>query len=345
MRSAAADGLLEWRGWTGNSSDEPENSVELAIPSRAKAASTLAWSQPAKQWKRMAFRPSETPSEGVLSSCAGQRAMPLVPDHFPPRFSQILRAVSSSEVRARVEFVTDILAPSSLNSPYSPPLSSGLSTIALSYMFYLCSISSRSKRSESSMRPRLIPFLCCGLAIATPGIAQAQEFRLFRHSLGASQQAVGETEEGLPPEYLHRPSAEPAPLDRTFKEALYEPLIRQAEARYSLPPRLLQAVVWQESRFNPLAISPAGAAGLAQLMPATARELGVANRHDPAQNIDGGARYLRQMLDRFGAIHLALAAYNAGPGAVSRARGIPKNRETPGYVRSVIERWMAYSVQ
>ena len=78
-------------------------------------------------------------------------------------------------------------------------------------------------------------------------------------------------------------------------------------------------------------------------MPATARELGVANWHDPAQNIDGGARYLRKMLDRFGAIHLALAAYNAGPGAVARAGGIPKNRETPAYVRSVIGRWLAYS--
>ncbi len=132
-------------------------------------------------------------------------------------------------------------------------------------------------------------------------------------------------------------------IDRSFKEALYEPLIRQAEARYQLPPRLLQALIWQESRFNPMAISPAGAAGLAQLMPGTARQLGVSNRHDPVQNIDGGARYLKQMLDRFGAIHLALAAYNAGPGAVSRAGGIPKNRETPGYVKSVIARWMAYS--
>jgi hypothetical protein len=83
-----------------------------------------------------------------------------------------------------------------------------------------------------------------------------------------------------------------------------------------------------------LAISKAGAAGLGQLMPATARDLGVSNRFDPMSNIFGAARYLRQMLDKFGVVHLALAAYNAGPGAVERAGGIPRNGETPAYVRT-----------
>src|SRR3546814_7084212 len=78
-------------------------------------------------------------------------------------------------------------------------------------------------------------------------------------------------------------------------------------------------------------------------MPGTARYLGVTNRHDPVASIDGGARYLREMLDKFGQIHLALAAYNAGPGAVMRAGGIPRNNETPGYVRSVLGRWQAIS--
>lgn len=89
--------------------------------------------------------------------------------------------------------------------------------------------------------------------------------------------------------------------------------------RYALPTGLLDALVWTESRYNPLAVSRVGAAGLGQLMPATARELGVSNRFDPMANIDGAARYLRQMLDRFGTVHLALAAYNAGPRAVTRA--------------------------
>ena len=185
---------------------------------------------------------------------------------------------------------------------------------------------------------------CGALAIAISGSARAQEFQVFDHDLSRVEVTTDKGRAFNPTAiYLGKPDGSTAYIDRSFKEALYEPLIRQAEARYQLPPRLLQALIWQESRFNPMAISPAGAAGLAQLMPGTARELGVSNRHDPAENIDGGARYLKQMLERFGAIHLALAAYNAGPGAVSRAGGIPKNRETPGYVKSVIDRWMAYS--
>lgn len=99
----------------------------------------------------------------------------------------------------------------------------------------------------------------------------------------------------------------------------------------------------QESRYHPAVASPAGALGLAQLMPGTARDLGVGNRLDPVANLDGGARYLRAMLDRFGSVPLALAAYNAGPGAVEAARGIPGNRETPGYVVNVLSYWSTMS--
>lgn len=123
------------------------------------------------------------------------------------------------------------------------------------------------------------------------------------------------------------------------KRSTYLPSVRSAERKHALPFGLLDALIWQESRYNPRAISSAGAGGLTQLMPGTASDLGVHNRFDPAANIDGGARYLRQMLDQFGAIHLALAAYNAGPGAVRRAQGIPRNSETPGYVRKVLARW------
>ena len=108
--------------------------------------------------------------------------------------------------------------------------------------------------------------------------------------------------------------------------------------RYDLSPALLDAVVWQESRWNPRAVSPAGARGLAQLMPATGRQLGVDWR-DPLANLEGGARYLRQQLDRFGGdVEKALAAYNAGPARVARAGGVPPIRETQAYVASILAR-------
>ena len=119
------------------------------------------------------------------------------------------------------------------------------------------------------------------------------------------------------------------------------PHVYAAEAQYQLPPGLLDALIWTESRYNPFAVSGAGAAGLGQLMPKTAQELGVTNRFDPRANLWAAARYLRQLLDKFGVVHLAVAAYNAGPRAVERAGGIPLNGETPGYVRNVLEFWGA----
>jgi len=125
----------------------------------------------------------------------------------------------------------------------------------------------------------------------------------------------------------------------SFRRASYLPHVYAAEAQFSLPAGLLDALVWTESRYNPLAISKAGAAGLGQLMPGTARDLGVSNRFEPIANIFGAAKYLRQMLDKFGEVRLALAAYNAGPGAVERTDGIPRNGETTSYVREVLRRW------
>lgn len=116
----------------------------------------------------------------------------------------------------------------------------------------------------------------------------------------------------------------------------YADLINAAAARTGVPGELLAAVAKQESGFDPKAVSPAGAQGLMQLMPGTARGLGVTNSFDPAQAIDGGARLLRSLLDRFGRTDLALAAYNAGPGAVARYDGIPPYRETQNYVRNIM---------
>lgn len=113
----------------------------------------------------------------------------------------------------------------------------------------------------------------------------------------------------------------------------------QAAAReQGLSSDLLAAVVWQESRGRADAISPKGAIGMMQLMPATARSIGV-DPFDPVDNIRGGAAYLRQQIDRFGSVPLGLAAYNAGPGAVRRYGGIPPFRETQTYVSSILARF------
>jgi soluble lytic murein transglycosylase-like protein len=119
-------------------------------------------------------------------------------------------------------------------------------------------------------------------------------------------------------------------------EGAYKAEIDAAAAKYGLDPALLRGLIRQESNFDPNAGSPAGAQGLCQLMPGTAAALGCTNVNDPAQNIDAGARYLRQQLDAFGGdVSKALAAYNAGPGAVKRYGGVPPYAETQNYVRQV----------
>lgn len=122
------------------------------------------------------------------------------------------------------------------------------------------------------------------------------------------------------------------PFDAASLRQLADQIAEEAGVDVSLFAALISA----ESGWNPSAVSPKGAMGLTQLMPDTARSLGVTNPFDPIENMRGGARYLRRMLDEFGSVELALAAYNAGPGAVRRYGGVPPYRETQAYVRRIL---------
>jgi soluble lytic murein transglycosylase-like protein len=137
--------------------------------------------------------------------------------------------------------------------------------------------------------------------------------------------------EGAPSYVSTTPAESPTAREK------YEPLVLEHANRHSLRPELVRAVIQVESGYNPRARSPKGAMGLMQLMPETARELGVRNAYDPEDNIRGGTRYLRLLLDKYrGDEELALAAYNAGSGAVDRhGKRIPPYKETRDYVRKV----------
>ncbi|WP_409304670.1 lytic transglycosylase domain-containing protein [Peribacillus sp. SCS-155] len=137
-----------------------------------------------------------------------------------------------------------------------------------------------------------------------------------------------------------KPALPPLSLNSTKDKepSNFEEMIDKAAGVFNIPAKLIKSVIKHESNFNPKAASQAGAAGLMQLMPGTARELGVTNRLDPMESIMGGSKYLKKMMDRYnGDIKLALAAYNAGPGNVDKYGGIPPFKETQRYVEKIMD--------
>jgi len=168
----------------------------------------------------------------------------------------------------------------------------------------------RSSRRKRTLRGLLIGMFAMSVPAATSRSA----------TLTTSEGFVSITEE-----------FRPLPAAIAYNEAIAE-----AADLYNLDPNLIRAIIRAESAFNPFAVSSVGAQGLMQLMPAVAKELNVLDPFDPRQNIFGGARYLRWLLDRNnGNLDLAVASYNAGPGAVDRYNGIPPYRETRNYVKKV----------
>jgi soluble lytic murein transglycosylase-like protein len=145
------------------------------------------------------------------------------------------------------------------------------------------------------------------------------------------------------PAFVETPADPPAALAKPGCDVLGEPSIAQliggAAKAQNVQPKLLHAVMEQESRFQPCAVSPKGAKGLMQLMPETAADLGVVDPFDPRENVEAGAKYLKMLLAKYkGDLELTLGAYNAGPAAVDQAGGVPNFKETKDYVQSVMEK-------
>jgi soluble lytic murein transglycosylase-like protein len=176
------------------------------------------------------------------------------------------------------------------------------------------------------------------LAIAVPAEAQIYSWRDASGHLVLSNKplegATGEVKTyAVPGPSLFRTTAQPI---TPGTEGKYDDLIREHARQNGLSPDLVRAVIRAESGFNPQAVSPKGAMGLMQLMPATARDLGVTNPFHPAENIRGGVAYLARLLARYDQnLELALAAYNAGPGAVEKYGAVPPYRETQRYVKRI----------
>lgn len=167
------------------------------------------------------------------------------------------------------------------------------------------------------------------LAQQRAAIAQ-QRASVRRQASHLSAWILPATEEPTPPEL---PPCEP------IADAAVGPLIEKAAKAQNVESGLIRAVIEQESAFRPCAVSPRGAQGLMQIMPETARELQVADPFDPEQNIQAGAKYLKQLIEKYkGDLEQALAAYNAGPATVDQAGGVPEIPETKGYVESILEK-------
>jgi soluble lytic murein transglycosylase-like protein len=159
--------------------------------------------------------------------------------------------------------------------------------------------------------------------------------RVTKTSLRGFKSAAGVTSFSTQAQAAASPELAAAELANRQK---IEVMIHEVSARYNVDPALIRAVIQTESNWNSKAISRKGALGLMQLVPGTARQLGVNNAFDPKQNLDGGVRYLHSLLERYnGDLDRALAAYNAGPGAVDRARGVPRYCETREYVQKVTD--------
>ena len=190
------------------------------------------------------------------------------------------------------------------------------------------------------MKRTVAAMLC--LCVATPAISETSVSSKSRQKLFANQTRLLDSRAKsqyaasvrLQPPSVNTPSKFDTPRYNGSYRGTYLPMAKEAARRHGVPEDLFLRLVQQESGWRPTAKSHKGAIGLAQLMPFTARKMGV-DPHDPKQNLDGGARYLKLMYTRYKSWRLALAAYNAGPGAVDKYGGVPPYKETTNYVKVI----------
>jgi hypothetical protein len=199
----------------------------------------------------------------------------------------------------------------------APPVDAGASSPETALLDYMASQRAPSPEGETPTLPIVPGWMRAGRVSSSP-------FSPLRIDSSASCGS-----EGYFPRYG-------ISVDAQARRSVYFDLIVQVACEVGVPVRLFDALIAQESRYRPYARSSAGAMGLSQLMPGTAAYLRVADPWHPEQNLRGGARYLKEQLDRFGSWELALAAYNAGPGRVVQYDGIPPFRETRDYVRTIL---------
>ncbi|MDH3452130.1 MAG: lytic transglycosylase domain-containing protein [Gammaproteobacteria bacterium] len=211
--------------------------------------------------------------------------------------------------------------------------------------------------APARVHERTVPVLLASLAMLLSGLAQAQQTTYQFEESDGTVWFTDHKPRGVNFKqfrfvgYYGRPPATAScrgvtPRVMSTRAAAYRNVIERTSQRYGVSARLVRAIISVESCFDRLARSVAGAQGLMQLMPSTARSLGVDDVYDPIQNIDGGIRYFSDLQRRYqNNNRLALAAYNAGPAAVDRFNGIPPYRETRNYVQKVLKRYREYTGQ
>ena len=256
-----------------------------------------------------------------------------LPSHVSAKPRHIVRRVELISMQPVLAAETPAIpSPSALPAPNSLPLPDGFRVHDLSrrYVEYrmmseLAAAAQPENSTASNDRSRPTAAIAATSSIAVPG---------WMRGVYAPSAAVSYTPGCAPLAY--RPAGF---LGHTAeaRRATYYGMMSAIACEHGIPTGLFDAMIIRESGYNPVAISPKSAFGFAQLMPATAASLGV-DRYNPMQNMRGGARYLRQQLDRFGQVHLALAAYNAGPGRV-RGGMLPNIAETQAYVSNILANW------